>query len=59
MNAFCPECGARDKLVPERWSCTCGGAWEFEEITEFNPDLIDQADTSVWRYRWLYGLDFD
>jgi threonine synthase len=59
MNVSCPECGAQDKLVPERWSCECGGAWEAEDITEFNTDLIDQADTSVWRYRRLYGLDFE
>jgi threonine synthase len=28
-------------------------------LTEFNPSLIDEAETSIWRYRRLYGLDFE
>jgi threonine synthase len=46
-------------LSPKRWRCECGGAWEFEQVTHFDPELIDTADPSVWRYRRLYGLPFD
>lgn len=59
MNVFCPECGARSTLAPEHWSCQCGGAWEAEEHIDFDPSVIDKADSSVWRYRRLYGLDFE
>lgn len=59
MNVHCPECGSRALLVPERWRCTCGGAWEPPELDEFDPDLIDTAERSIWRYRRLYGLDLD
>ena len=59
MKVLCSECGAREILSPKRWRCECGGAWEFEEATHLNPDLIDTADPSVWRYRRLYGLPFD
>jgi threonine synthase len=59
MKIFCPECGTRETLSPARWRCDCGGAWETEERTDFDPALIDPADTSIWRYRQLYGLPFD
>jgi threonine synthase len=58
-KVFCPECGAQETLSPERWRCQCGGAWEFEEITAFDPAVIDTADASIWRYRRLYGLESD
>jgi len=59
MRVFCPDCGTERTLSPERWRCGCGGAWEPQELGEFDPDLIDPTDTSVWRYRRLYGLDFE
>lgn len=59
MNVFCPECGSRALLVPGQWRCACGGAWEPPELGEFDPAQIDAADPSVWRYRRLYGLDFE
>lgn len=59
MKIFCPECGAQGTLSPERWRCECSGAWEQEELAEFDPKLIDGGDTSVWRYRRLYGLAFE
>jgi len=46
-------------LVPEQWRCACGGAWEPPELSEFDPALIDTAEPSIWRYRRLYGLDFE
>ena len=59
MKIFCPECGTQEMLSPARWCCDCGGAWETEERTDFDPALIDPADASIWRYRQLYGLPFD
>ena len=59
MRVFCPDCGEQDDLSPKRFRCHCGGAWEFEESAGFDPDLIDLADNSMWRYRNLFGLDFD
>ncbi len=58
MYVHCPECDATGTLSPDRWCCRCGGAWEMEERTDFDAGLIDQADRSLWRYRRLYGLDF-
>jgi threonine synthase len=59
MRVHCPECGVQEPLSPDRWCCQCGGAWEVGERTDFDPDLIDYGDNSLWRYRRLYGLDFE
>ena len=59
MKILCPECNTGGILSPEVWRCHCGGAWEFEEVAEFDVELIDAADSSLWRYRRLYGLEFD
>jgi threonine synthase len=59
MKILCPECGTLETLSPARWRCTCGGAWEFEERSDFDPGLIDTSDPSIWRYRRLFGLPFD
>ncbi|MGD9146235.1 MAG: pyridoxal-phosphate dependent enzyme [Anaerolineae bacterium] len=59
MRVFCPECGEKETLSPQRFRCNCGGAWEFEEMVGFDLALIDQADSSLWRYHKLFGLDFD
>jgi threonine synthase len=59
MRVFCPECGAQEDLSALRWRCDCGAAWEPIEATDLNPLLIDVGDHSVWRYRRLFGLDFE
>jgi threonine synthase len=59
MQVFCPECGAGEELTPERFRCACGGAWEPVERTDFDPGLIDPSDLTIWRYRQLFGLDFE
>lgn len=59
MQLFCPECDTRESLSPARWRCDCGGAWEPIERTDFEPACIDASDFSVWRYRALWGLDFE
>jgi threonine synthase len=59
MKILCPDCGTPETLSPARWRCTCGGAWEFEERSEFDAGLINSTDGSIWRYRRLFGLPFD
>jgi threonine synthase len=59
FEVFCPECGDRETLSPERWRCDCDAAWEPVERTDFDPARIDAADFTIWRYRHLLGLDFD
>ena len=59
MKVFCPDCGATGALSLDRWCCQCGGAWEVEERADFDTGLINQSDTSLWRYRRLYDLDFE
>ncbi len=46
-------------MTPERFRCACGGAWEPVERTDFDPRLIDASDLTIWRYRRLFGLDFE
>ncbi len=55
MQVICPDCGAKAALTPKRWRCDCGGAWEpvSNDVVVFD----DQA-YGVWRYRRMYGLDF-
>ncbi|MGD8598501.1 MAG: pyridoxal-phosphate dependent enzyme [Anaerolineae bacterium] len=59
MKVICPDCGASDTLSPVRFRCSCGGAWEFEERHGFDVSLIDDKESSLWRYRRLLGLDSD
>lgn len=56
MNIVCPECHLAETLSPERWRCDCGAAWEPLESTRI---AIDDAERSIWRYRQMYGLDFE
>lgn len=59
MKIFCPDCGTHSFLEPKSWRCQCGGAWETVLPDTFDPALIDSTETSVWRYKRLYGLDFE
>jgi threonine synthase len=59
MEVTCHECGAQETLSPQRWRCVCGGAWEPLERTDFDLKQIDAGDFSIWRYRRLFGLDFE
>ena len=47
MQVCCPECGAQETLVPERWRCDCSGAWEPVERTDFDLAQVDASDTSI------------
>ena len=58
MQVFCPECEAQETLSPERWRCDCGGAWEPSPQCDFDPALINAADSSLWRYRRFFDLAF-
>ncbi|MCX6053304.1 MAG: pyridoxal-phosphate dependent enzyme [Chloroflexi bacterium] len=56
MEVICSECNTRKELTPQHWHCDCGGAWE--------PILLDRyeiapSDFSIWRYRKMFGVDFE
>ena len=57
MRIVCPHCHAQAELSPALWRCDCGGAWETEERSEFDPERITLTDTSLWRYQHLFGID--
>ncbi|MCJ7622561.1 MAG: pyridoxal-phosphate dependent enzyme [Anaerolineaceae bacterium] len=59
MKVFCADCEAVEELIPTRWRCDCGAAWEPVEQTGFNVLDIDRDDASIWRYQKHYQLDFD
>ncbi len=59
MRVVCPDCGVQDTLSAELWRCECGGSWEFAEWPDFKVGLFDAADASLWRYRYLMGLDYE
>jgi threonine synthase len=58
LAIYCPVCGVEVTLSPESWRCRCGAAWEPCEQAEFPVSQIDGDDRSLWRYRRLYGFDF-
>ncbi len=59
MEIFCPDCARPGHLLPERWRCRCGGAWEPVSRHDFDLSCIDSAETSLWRYRGLLGLEWE
>lgn len=59
MKVICADCGKMVDQKPDAWRCDCGGAFEPVERTDFDLKRIDELDHSIWRYRRLYGLDFE
>lgn len=59
MNVICPECGNQGVLSPQNWRCKCGAAWEPQGNLVFDPHLIEKEENTIWRYRRLYGVDFE
>lgn len=58
MIVICSDCGKQQKLLPNIWRCSCGGAWEPIPRADFVVRQIDTKDNSLWRYRRHFGLDF-
>ncbi|MEN8173368.1 MAG: pyridoxal-phosphate dependent enzyme [Chloroflexota bacterium] len=56
MKVFCPICNLEKDLSPEEWRCSCGEAWEPGVSDVFE---IDKGAHDIWRYRKMYGLDFE
>ena len=56
LEVFCPECGQRSQFDACVFHCSCGGAWEPLEKPDFPFADIDRSETSLWRYRKLFGL---
>lgn len=44
--------------MPHRCT-TCGGVYDFNELTIFDPDILDENATGLWRYRQVLGLPPD
>ena len=57
MRVVCNDCGKLTDYTLDAWRCTCGGAWEPADQPSFNIKKINPADTSIWRYGKLLGLD--
>ncbi len=57
MQVFCDHCGKTGEFDPREFRCSCGGAWEPLEVSDFNLKSIDSANASVWRYRKLMALN--
>lgn len=41
--------------VPYRCQ-TCGGSYDLSRAIRFEPDKLDEASTSIWRYRHMFNL---
>lgn len=57
MRVVCDHCLQVKEFQPDEFRCSCGGAWEPLEKNDFNPNLIDKKNTTVWRYHKLMDLD--
>ncbi|MBG0787930.1 MAG: threonine synthase [Anaerolineaceae bacterium] len=57
MRVRCNDCGTEAEFALESWRCDCGGAWEPVFSPGFDPDRINPADYSIWRYGDLLPLD--
>ncbi len=57
MRVCCNDCGTNAEFTLESWRCECGGAWEPVFPSGFDPDRINEADYSIWRYGDLMPLD--
>jgi threonine synthase len=57
MRVRCHDCGKVENLTLDVWRCSCGGAWEPNELPIVDDQKIRQKDLSIWRYGDLLGLD--
>ncbi len=57
MNVYCPLCQRHAVYSLTSWRCPCGGAWEPEIVSVFNPEKIRSAKNSLWRYSDLLDLE--
>lgn len=57
MQVICDHCWQEEEFQPEEYRCSCGGAWEPKLEKDFDPDIIDKTNTSVWRYHKIMALD--
>lgn len=57
MRVVCHTCGIQKAFDPHEYCCECGGAWEPVEREDFDPNTIDLRNSTLWRYREIFGLD--
>jgi threonine synthase len=56
MLVICDRCHHEDAFDPHQFRCKCGGAWEPLEMGPLMIPSLDDAFTSVWRYRELMEI---
>jgi len=54
MRVICHDCQEEKEFDPHVFRCTCGGAWEPIEKSDFDLDSIRKDLSSVWRYQGIF-----
>jgi threonine synthase len=54
---YCNTCRREYPLDTREWLCACGGFLEIRDWPAFDPEIIDGAQTGLWRYHRLLPLD--
>ena len=58
MRVTCHNCHEENDFNPYEYQCSCGGAWEPVEKSDFDPESILKDTASIWRYRDMFpGID--
>jgi threonine synthase len=57
MRVVCHACGTQKEFDPHEYCCEFGDAWEPVEREDFDPRTIDLRNSTLWRYREIFGLD--
>lgn len=47
----CASCGEKYPYTTTRFRCACGEPFTFARTSAFSRGMIDQQDTTIWRYR--------
>lgn len=51
ITLHCRSCGKEYKANEKVWRCDCGGLLDIRTSNQFQPELIDKSDHSIWRYK--------
>ena len=55
----CRKCGKEHKDNEKIWCCDCGGLLNIRTAIDFQPDLINKLDQSIWRYSKFIPVNKD
>ncbi len=56
-NFVCTRCQRSYPLDSREWVCECGGLFEFDRRSPFDPASFDRHMPGLWRYRAMLPLD--